>query len=44
VKRELVILLKPTVVKGDQTWSSEIAAVQSRMERMQAPAPATTPK
>lgn len=40
VKRELVILLKPTVVKGDQTWSSEIAAVQGRMERMQAPAQA----
>lgn len=42
VKRELVILLKPTVVKGDSTWSSDIASVQSRMERMEASVPAPT--
>lgn len=31
-KRELVILLKPTVVKGNDTWANEIAATQERME------------
>ncbi|WP_158290225.1 secretin N-terminal domain-containing protein [Ramlibacter sp. WS9] len=34
VKRELVILLKPTVVKGDETWTTDINAAQSRIERM----------
>ncbi len=34
VKRELVILLKPTVVKGDNAWSNDIAATQGRIERM----------
>jgi MSHA biogenesis protein MshL len=42
VKRELVILLRPTVVKGDNTWSGEVAAIQSRMERTEAAAPADT--
>jgi MSHA biogenesis protein MshL len=35
-KRELVILLKPTVVKGDETWSGEIGATQARIERLPA--------
>ena len=39
VKRELVILLKPTVVKGDSTWGNDIAATQSRIERLDATAP-----
>ena len=42
VKRELVILLRPTVVKGDNTWSGEVAAIQGRMERTEAAAPADT--
>jgi MSHA biogenesis protein MshL len=33
-KRELVILLKPTVVKGDEAWAGEINAAQGRMDRM----------
>jgi MSHA biogenesis protein MshL len=37
VKRELVILLKPTVVKGDDTWAGEINAAQSRIDRLNAP-------
>ena len=39
VKRELVILLKPTVVKGDSTWGSDIAATQGRIERLDSAAP-----
>lgn len=37
VKRELVILLKPTVVKGDETWAGDINAVQNRIDRLNAP-------
>lgn len=33
-KRELVIMLKPTVVRGDGTWSDDIAATQHRIETM----------
>jgi len=32
IKRELVILLKPTVVKSDSVWTDDIAATESRME------------
>ncbi|HSH90778.1 MAG TPA: secretin N-terminal domain-containing protein [Ramlibacter sp.] len=38
VKRELVILLKPTVVKSDDAWVNDISATQSRIERLNAPA------
>ena len=38
-KRELVILLKPTVVKGDNTWSNEISATMGRMETLNASMP-----
>lgn len=34
VKRELVILLKSTVVKDDTAWNNDITAVQGRMERI----------
>lgn len=34
VKRELVILLKPTVVKDDSTWSNEISAAGERLQTM----------
>jgi MSHA biogenesis protein MshL len=33
-KRELVILIKPTVVKGDDAWTNDINAAQGRIERM----------
>lgn len=34
IKRELVILLKPTVVKDDSAWTDDIAAVQGRIENI----------
>lgn len=34
VKRELVILLKPTVVKDDSDWQNDISAARGRIERM----------
>ena len=44
VKRELVILLKPTVVKDDSAWTNDIAAAQGRIESFGAstPPPAKT--
>jgi MSHA biogenesis protein MshL len=42
VKRELVILLRPTVVKDDSAWSRDVTAVQSRLERMDAALPSAT--
>jgi MSHA biogenesis protein MshL len=44
VKRELVILLKPTVVKGDNAWSDDIAATQGRMQRMETTAAPDQPR
>jgi len=44
VKRELVILLKPTVVKGDNAWSDDIAAMQGRMQRMETTAAPDQPR
>ena len=34
VKRELVILLKPTIVKDGTTWSEDIQAMQQRIDDM----------
>jgi MSHA biogenesis protein MshL len=36
-KRELVILIKPTVVKMDSDWTDDIAATGRRIERMNLP-------
>ena len=44
VKRELVILLKPTVVKGDNTWTNDITATQGRMQRMETTAAPDQPR
>lgn len=39
-KRELVLLLKPTVVKDDSAWANDIAETQARIERLDGgPAP-----
>jgi MSHA biogenesis protein MshL len=39
-KRELVILIKPTVVKSDENWAADINATQNRIDRMNTgPAP-----
>ena len=35
-KRELVILLKPTVVKDDSVWTNDIAATRGRIESLSA--------
>ncbi|WP_151446307.1 secretin N-terminal domain-containing protein [Lacisediminimonas profundi] len=34
-KRELVILIKPTIVEGAATWTNDIAEAQRRIESMQ---------
>ncbi len=34
VKRELVILLRPTVVSDDSAWNSDVAATQERIEAL----------
>ncbi len=34
IKRELVILLKPTVVKDESTWNSDIVAARNRIENL----------
>ncbi len=39
VKRELVILLKPTVVKGDDAWTNDINATQGRIDKLNAVPP-----
>jgi MSHA biogenesis protein MshL len=41
-KRELVIMLKPTVVHGDGTWADDIEATQHRIEAMDGSNPAGT--
>lgn len=41
VKRELVILLKPTIVKDETTWSEDIQAMQQRIDDMNSQLTAT---
>jgi MSHA biogenesis protein MshL len=36
-KSELVILLKPTIVHGDQTWQQDVAQTRDRMQSMDLP-------
>jgi MSHA biogenesis protein MshL len=43
-KRELVILLKPTVVKGDEQWANDIRNTEGRVERMNAAPPRYYPQ
>ena len=38
-KRELVILLKTTVVKDDETWANQISEAEERINGMKVPAP-----
>jgi MSHA biogenesis protein MshL len=33
-KRELVILLKPTVIQSDRNWEQDLGETRTRMERM----------
>lgn len=41
VKRELVILLKPTIVRDETTWSEDIQAMQQRIDDMNSQLTAT---
>ena len=34
VKSELVILIKPTIIKGDNAWKTDLQAVQSRVHEL----------
>jgi MSHA biogenesis protein MshL len=36
-KRELVFLIRPTVIRGDAQWRKDIAATDERLRRMDAP-------
>lgn len=38
-KRELVILLKPTIVQGDSTWTQEAAEMQRRVQALEPRSP-----
>lgn len=42
-KRELVILLKPTVIENDADWAQDIAASQQRMQALGRPIEKPTP-
>jgi MSHA biogenesis protein MshL len=33
-KRELIILIKPTVIEGDKDWSDDIARSNERVKQM----------
>lgn len=35
IKRELVILIKPTIIRNDQSWTQDIKAVQERLQAYQ---------
>ncbi|MEW6687740.1 MAG: secretin N-terminal domain-containing protein [Pseudomonadota bacterium] len=38
VKKEMVILLKPTIIQGDRQWEDDIAQTRGRFESLGAPA------
>ena len=39
VKKELVILLKPTIIQGDRSWDEDIEQTRGRFEALSAPVP-----
>ena len=39
VKKEMVILLKPTIIHGDRSWEADIVQTRERIESLGAPAP-----
>jgi MSHA biogenesis protein MshL len=43
-KREIVILLKPTVIQNDLTWAEDMRDLRQRYERMIPPAPGEKPQ
>jgi len=44
VKKELVILIKPTVIKSEADWEQDITATGDRLRSMGSGAPARTPR
>jgi MSHA biogenesis protein MshL len=34
IKRELVILIKPTIIESDKTWDQDLQDTRTRMQRM----------
>jgi MSHA biogenesis protein MshL len=44
VKKELVILIKPTVIKSEADWEQDITATGDRLRSMGGGAPARTPR
>jgi MSHA biogenesis protein MshL len=44
VKKELVILIKPTIIKSDADWEQDITATGDRLRGMGNGAPASTPR
>ena len=39
VKKEMVILIKPTIIVGDRSWDDDLAQTRNRIETLGAPAP-----
>ena len=39
VKKEMVILLKPTIILGDRSWDEDMSQTRSRFESLDSPAP-----
>lgn len=39
VKKEMVILIKPTIILGDRSWDEDLAQTRNRIETLGAPAP-----
>ena len=40
VKKEMVILIKPTIILGDRSWDEDLAQTRNRIEMLGAPPPA----
>ena len=38
VKKEMVILIKPTIIMGDRSWDEDLAQTRNRIETLNAPA------
>jgi len=43
VKKEMVILIKPTIILGDRSWDEDLAQTRNRIETLGAPAPGVQP-
>ncbi len=43
VKKEMVILIKPTIIVGDRSWDEDLAQTRNRIETLRAPAPGAQP-